>query len=244
MNDKSIIGFGYMPNNAKAVCLKTNRRTRLGDVEYKIIADPYEREFVWVIPLSRLGEEKKFRYKAMAVNVLDSFSGLTYAVEYEPAGLVRKPMKPKWSDVEITADSRRLPVVLIDWGIESGSWTRKECPQTAMVEDTALPKKPGKSTEQRPAAMDSDAFLRRMKEIAQEVEDIMDVNPNLLADCSVAFFAANKTNAGPTSNGVSWVCGKPEVLTESIFIPAKRSQAIAEVIGKTAIRLFPCRLMR
>lgn len=33
MNDKSIIGFGYTPNNAKAVCLKTNRGTRLGDVE-------------------------------------------------------------------------------------------------------------------------------------------------------------------------------------------------------------------
>lgn len=46
MNDKSIIGFGYTPNNAKAVCLKTNSTTRLGDVEYKIIADPYEREFV------------------------------------------------------------------------------------------------------------------------------------------------------------------------------------------------------
>ena len=44
MNDKSIIGFGYKPNFAKAVCLKTNSTTRLGDVEYKIIADPYERE--------------------------------------------------------------------------------------------------------------------------------------------------------------------------------------------------------
>lgn len=37
MNDKSIIGFGYKPNFAKAVCLKTNSTTRLGDVEYKII---------------------------------------------------------------------------------------------------------------------------------------------------------------------------------------------------------------
>lgn len=61
MNDKSIIGFGYKPNNVKAVCLKTNSTTRLGDVEYKIIADPYEREFVELepVPLSLFGEKKE-----------------------------------------------------------------------------------------------------------------------------------------------------------------------------------------
>ena len=56
MNDKSIIGFGYKPNYAKAVCLKTNSTTRLGDVEYKIIADPYEREFVELEPVPRKKE--------------------------------------------------------------------------------------------------------------------------------------------------------------------------------------------
>lgn len=173
----------------------------------------------------------------MAVNVLDSVTGLTYAVEYVPANLVRKPKKPQWSDVEITVGGRRLPVVLIDWGIESGSQTtRKECPQAAMVEDTVFPKKPGKSTEQRPAVMNSDAFLRRMKEIAQEIDDIT-ANPDLPNGCSVAFFAANKTYAGLSTNGVSLVYGNPESLVDSISIPAKRSQAIAEVICKTANKL-------
>lgn len=240
MNDKSIIGFGYKPNYAKAVCLKTNSTTRLGDVEYKIIADPYEREFVELepVPLSLFGEKKKVLQNAMAVNVLDSVTGLTYAVEYAPANLVRKPKKPQWSDVEITVGGRRLPVALFDWGIESGNrTTRKECPQAAMAEDTVFPKKPGKSTEQRPAVMDSDAFLRRMKEIAQEIDDITDANPDLLGGCSVAFFAANKTNAGLTTNGVSRVCGNPENLVDSISIPAKKNKNIAEVIGKAANKL-------
>lgn len=240
MNDKSIIGFGYKPNNVKAVCLKTNSTTRLGDVEYKIIADPYEREFVELepVPLSLFGEKKKVLHTAMAVNVLDSVTGLTYAVEYVPANLVRKPKKPQWSDVEITVGGRRLPVALFDWGIESGNrTTRKECPQAAMAEDTVFPKKPGKSTEQRPAVMDSDAFLRRMKEIAQEIDDITDANPDLLGGCSVAFFAANKTNAGLTTNGVSRVCGNPENLVDSISIPAKKNKNIAEVIGKAANKL-------
>ena len=210
MNDKSIIGFGYKPNNVKAVCLKTNSTTRLGDVEYKIIADPYEREFVELepVPLSLFGEKKKVLQNAMAVNVLDSVTGLTYAVEYVPANLVRKPKKPQWSDVEITVGGRRLPVALFDWGIESGNrTTRKECPQAAM------------------------------KEIAQEIDDITDANPDLLGGCSVAFFAANKTNAGLTTNGVSRVCGNPENLVDSISIPAKKNKNIAEVIGKAANKL-------
>lgn len=44
-NQKSIIGCGYIPRKAQAVCLKTNALTRLGEVEYKIIKDPYERTF-------------------------------------------------------------------------------------------------------------------------------------------------------------------------------------------------------
>ena len=93
MNDKSIIGFGYKPNFAKAVCLKTNSTTRLGDVEYKIIADPYEREFVELepVPLSLFGEKKKVLHTEMAVNVLDSVTGLTYAVEYAPANISVRP---------------------------------------------------------------------------------------------------------------------------------------------------------
>lgn len=234
MNDKSIIGFGYTPNNAKAVCLKTNSETRLGGGEYKIIADPYERAF---IKTAHNPGGTRVRYNVMAVNVLDTVTGLTYAVEYEPANLVRKPKQPKWSDVEIMVGGRRLPVVVADWGIESGSWTQKKCPRAAMVEDDVFPKKPCKSTEQRPAVMDSDAFLRRMKEIAQEIDDITDANPDLLADCSVAFFAANKTNAGLATNGVSRVCGNPENLVDSISIPAKKNKDIAEVIGKTANKL-------
>lgn len=239
MNDKSIIGFGYKPNNVKAVCLKTNNTTRLDGAEYKIIADPYEREFVELepVPLSLFGEKKKVLHTAMAVNVLDSVTGLTYAVEYVPANLVRKPKKPEWSDIEIEVGGRRLPVVLIDWGIASGSWTRKECPKTAMAEDIVFPKKPGKSTEQRPAVMDSDAFLRRMKEIAQEIDDITDANPDLLDGCSVAFFAANQTNTGLMTNGVCRVCGSQEALVDCISIPAKKNEDIAEVIGKTANKL-------
>lgn len=84
-NQKSIIGCGYIPRKAQAVCLKTNAITRLGEVEYKIIKDPYERTFKsekipWeIVPRS---------WNCMAVNVLDANTGLTYAVEYEPANLV------------------------------------------------------------------------------------------------------------------------------------------------------------
>ena len=211
MNDKSIIGFGYKPNYAKAVCLKTNSTTRLGDVEYKIIADPYEREFVELepVPLSLFGEKKKVLHTAMAVNVLDSVTGLTYAVEYAPANLICPPKEYKWGDIEILVGGRRLPVKTI---------TRER-------------------ERKRPAVMDSDAFLRRMKEIAQEIDDITDANPDLLGGCSVAFFAANKTNAGLTTNGVSRVCGNPENLVDSISIPAKKNKNIAEVIGKAANKL-------
>lgn len=211
MNDKSIIGFSYKPNYAKAVCLKTNSTTRLGDVEYKIIADPYEREFVELepVPLSLFGEKKKVLQNAMAVNVLDSVTGLTYAVEYAPANLIRPPKEYKWGDIEILVGGRRLPVKTIT----------RECER------------------KRPAVMDSDAFLRRMKEIAQEIDDITDANPDLLGGCSVAFFAANKTNAGLTTNGVSRVCGNPENLVDSISIPAKKNKNIAEVIGKAANKL-------
>lgn len=90
-NQKSIIGCGYIPRNAQAVCLKTNANTKLGEVEYKIIKDPYERvfehrEFFAMMPIHQ---------KRMAVNVLDANTGLTYAVEYEPANLVCSTPVPK-----------------------------------------------------------------------------------------------------------------------------------------------------
>lgn len=91
-NQKSIIGCGYIPRKAQAVCLKTNALTRLGEVEYKIIKDPYERTFKsekipWGIVLRS--------WSCMAVNVLDANTGLTYAVEYEPANLVRPTSESK-----------------------------------------------------------------------------------------------------------------------------------------------------
>lgn len=96
-NQKSIIGCGYIPRKAQAVCLKTDANTQLGEVVYKIIKDPYERVF----------EHREFfammptRQKRMAVNVLDANTGLTYAVEYEPANLVRTPVEYSWEDLKI-----------------------------------------------------------------------------------------------------------------------------------------------
>lgn len=90
----SVIGCGYIPRDVEAICLKTNREAELGEVEYKIIAEPYERE--WIIetffPVS-IGVSKT--EKRMTVNVLDANTGLTYAVEYEPANLVRIASEPK-----------------------------------------------------------------------------------------------------------------------------------------------------
>lgn len=92
MEQKSIIGCGYVPRDAKAVCLKTKTEAKLGIHTYRIISAPYEGELVKRVqtPLSLLGEYHEIRYKAMAVNVLDPQTGLTYAVEYHPANLVRE----------------------------------------------------------------------------------------------------------------------------------------------------------
>lgn len=93
-NQKSIIGCGYIPRGVEAICFKTEREAKLGEVEYKIITEPYER--AWVIeticPVS-IGVSKT--EKRMTVNVLDANTGLTYAVEYEPANLVRSTSVPK-----------------------------------------------------------------------------------------------------------------------------------------------------
>lgn len=84
--ENSVIGCGYIPRNALAVCLKTNANTELGKVVYKIIKDPYERVFEYQ---DIFGMMMSRRQKRMAVNVLDTNTGLTYAVEYKPANLER-----------------------------------------------------------------------------------------------------------------------------------------------------------
>lgn len=40
MGQKSIIGCGYVPRDAKAVCLKTDHETLLDGVEYKSSRPP------------------------------------------------------------------------------------------------------------------------------------------------------------------------------------------------------------
>lgn len=85
-NQKSIIGCGYIPHNAQAICLKTYTDAKLGEGVYKIIKDPYELV---------LGGMRLRPRKYMAVNVLDAFTGLTYAVKYEPANLVRPTSEPQ-----------------------------------------------------------------------------------------------------------------------------------------------------
>ena len=89
----SIIGCGYIPHNVQAVCLKTKNNATLGEVKYKIISEVYERKF----ELSGLRAVKagKKAVTHAAVNVLDTKPGLTYAVEYEPANLIRLASEPK-----------------------------------------------------------------------------------------------------------------------------------------------------
>lgn len=95
-NKNSIIGCGYIPRNVEAVCLKTKREAKLGEVEYKIIAEPYEREWEYTPFNFRLFHTEPTRTeKRMTVNILDASTGLTYAVEYEPANLVRPSVEPK-----------------------------------------------------------------------------------------------------------------------------------------------------
>lgn len=86
MTTKSIIGRGYIPRNVSAVCLETSGSTRLGEIEYRIIKNPYERTFEY---RGLWGDMVLHRQKQMAINVLDTDTGLTYAVVYEPANLVR-----------------------------------------------------------------------------------------------------------------------------------------------------------
>ena len=90
-NQKSIIGCGNIPLEMQAVCLKTNMNTNLGDIVYKIITAPYERVFV----RKNLFDLTPKECKRMAVDVVDEYTGLTYAVEYEPANLVHPTSESK-----------------------------------------------------------------------------------------------------------------------------------------------------
>lgn len=99
-NQKSIIGCGYIPRNVQAICLKSDANVKLDEVEYKIIRDPYERAFGYQEVCSMMRPRLQ---KRMAVNVLDANTGLAYAVEYEPANLVRPVAEPK-------TDQSREPV--------------------------------------------------------------------------------------------------------------------------------------
>lgn len=100
----SIIGCGYIPRDVEAICLKTNQKAKLGEVEYKIIAEPYEREWEYTPFSPGLLSASTKTEKRMTVNVLDANTGLTYAVEYEPANLVRPSVKPKTDKPEETVD--------------------------------------------------------------------------------------------------------------------------------------------
>jgi hypothetical protein len=94
----SIIGCGYIPRNVEAICLETNQEAELGEVEYKIIAEPYERE--WGYMPFNLGTF----LARVTVNVFDVSTGLTYAVEYEPANLVRSTSEHKNDQLEEPVD--------------------------------------------------------------------------------------------------------------------------------------------
>lgn len=217
MNDKSIIGFGYKPNFAKAVCLKTNSTTRLGDVEYKIIADPYEREFVELepVPLSLFGEKKKVLHTEMAVNVLDSVTGLTYAVEYAPANLIRPPKEYKWGDIEILVGNRPLPVATID---------------------IAKEKKPGKSTD----------FIQRMKEIINELEAMINADPDFEKDCGLGIFAMRKATDGKAHTGVSFICGAEKNVVDSLVAAGMkgRNDKVINVLDKARRKALYQRVSR
>lgn len=91
----SIIGCGYIPRDVEAICLKTNQEAELGEVEYRIISEPYGREWKYApFSLGLLPAPTKTEIR-MTVNVRDANTGLMYAVEYEPANLVRPSVEPK-----------------------------------------------------------------------------------------------------------------------------------------------------
>ncbi len=116
-NQKTIIGCGYIPRNVQAVCLKSNQETKLGDVEYKIIKDPYERTFEDRRgDIMRVYPSSPKMVKRLAVNLLDANTGLMYAVEYEPANLVRTATEPKGDKQENTPFAERMQRLVEELG--------------------------------------------------------------------------------------------------------------------------------
>lgn len=88
MTTKSIIGCKYVANGTKAIDLNLRRKAELGTThKYTIIADPYVCEY-YCSPFPDFMQLSPRKVKMMAVNIHDDRTGLTYAVEYNPANLV------------------------------------------------------------------------------------------------------------------------------------------------------------
>lgn len=90
MTTKSIIGRKYVADGTKAIDLNLRQEVELGTThKYTIIADPYVCEY-YRSPFSESGslQMPPRKVQMTAVNVLDNRTGLTYAVEYNPANLI------------------------------------------------------------------------------------------------------------------------------------------------------------
>lgn len=114
-NQNSIIGRGYIPHNLLAVCHKTNNNVNLGDIEYRIIKNPYDRTFTGEQPCSML------KKRCMAIDILDKNTGLTYAVEYLPANLV-----PAGEKVDFITRARQFAQEINDEFVAKGE-IRDKC---------------------------------------------------------------------------------------------------------------------
>lgn len=184
MGQKSIIGCGYVPRDAKAVCLKTDHETLLDGVEYKIIAAPYERAFIKTV---HNPGGTRVRYNAMAVNVLDPQTGLTYAVEYHPANLVRK-------DAAASESSK----------------------------------------------MDSAAYIRQIRSLAQALVQMAKDNPDLYNDCGILLIYNRINEDGKTCTGGRLFGGNSRALQlglkKSFSDNSQFRSLLAELIENAAMK--------
>lgn len=184
MGQKSIIGCGYVPRDAKAVCLKTDHETLLDGVEYKIIAAPYERAFIKTV---HNPGGTRVRYNAMAVNVLDPQTGLTYAVEYHPANLVRK-------DAAASESSK----------------------------------------------MDSAAYIRQIRSLAQALVQMAKDNPDSYNDCGILLIYNRINEDGKTCTGGRLFGGNSRALQfglkKSFSDNSQFRSLLAELIENAAMK--------
>lgn len=184
MGQKSIIGCGYVPRDAKAVCLKTDHETLLDGVEYKIIAAPYERAFIKTV---HNPGGTRVRYNAMAVNVLDPQTGLTYAVEYHPANLVRKDAAASES-----------------------------------------------------FKMDSAAYIRQIRSLAQALVQMAKDNPDVENDCGILLIYNRINEDGKTYTGGRLFGGNSRALQfglkKSFSDNSQFRSLLAELIEKAAMK--------